>query len=545
MQQTHGKAQHVLWWGTLFVLMTVLTPTLSIAAPLSQVGLTTNVASPQPVNGTITLVATAVGGTAVQYRFRARTLVGTSTIWQELAPYSGTNTCNWQPTNAGVYYLEVWVKENGSAMTYEVSNSRRFDIIATAISITLDATPPSPQPVGSSITLRANGSGFTSPEFQFWLGTPQNGASAWTPLNAYSTSPTLVWKPTQAVTYQLKVSMRAAGQPASAIDSNEVTYMVRSLLGNEIGSTLGITKFLDNKAAAVSFTFDDGLQSQLDVAVPLLDTFGFKATFGIIAGATPNIDGEAPAYPFVGGSTGSWSSWVRIAGNGHEIANHTMTHQDLTTFFDPVILDREINVSALQIATKVGTAPLTFVFPYNHYTDYLADLALQHHIAIRSSNVIGYGNRLYTAGEMNAAVDNAIQHGEWMVPMLHGFAQGEYAFVDRWTFQAHLSYLAGQSAQVWVETYGGVSRYQQERDSAQMRISELDAHRLTFTLSTPMDPAIFNRPLTVLVATGGIAATTAQATVVETGQSLPTRVTPQGILVNVTPGSNRVRVQWQ
>ncbi len=512
--------------------------------PLSQVKLVTNLSSPQPVYNGITLIATATGGGAVQYRFAARTLVENIMVWQELSAYSAVNTCLWQPATAGTYYLEVWAREQGSLMEYEVSSSQRFDIYYSSLAVTLTTDLPSPQPVASTITLQAATVGALAPTFQFWQGIIQDGTVNWTPLNEFSPTPILAWQPGETGSYRLKVFMREAHDPTSIAVSEEIPYIIRERESNEIGNALAITKFLDNKAAAVSFTFDDGLQSQLNVAVPLLDAFGFKATFGIIAGATPNIDGETPPYPFGSNITGSWAGWRAIATRGHEIANHSLTHVRLMTVSDPVQLDQEFNGSADLITEQIGTAPLTFVFPYNHYNDRLASLALQHHIAIRDDE-IGYGNRLYTAGEMNAAVDNAIQHGEWMVPMLHGFAQGEYAFVDRWTFQAHLSYLAGQSAQVWVETYGGVSRYQQERDSAQMRISELDAHRLTFTLSTPMDPAIFNRPLTVLVATGGIAATTAQATVVETGQSLPTRVTPQGILVNVTPGSNRVRVQWQ
>jgi sialate O-acetylesterase len=38
-------------------------------------------------------------------------------------------------------------------------------------------------------------------------------------------------------------------------------------------------KWPDNKKAAVVFTYDDGLDCHLDVAVPQLDEFGFKGTF--------------------------------------------------------------------------------------------------------------------------------------------------------------------------------------------------------------------------------------------------------------------------
>ncbi len=39
--------------------------------------------------------------------------------------------------------------------------------------------------------------------------------------------------------------------------------------------------FWNGKKCAVVFTYDDALDSQLDIAIPLLDYLGFKATFFI------------------------------------------------------------------------------------------------------------------------------------------------------------------------------------------------------------------------------------------------------------------------
>ena len=45
-----------------------------------------------------------------------------------------------------------------------------------------------------------------------------------------------------------------------------------------------IARWHNDATAAVSFTFDDGLQCHRDKALPLLDAFGIKATFYVIAG---------------------------------------------------------------------------------------------------------------------------------------------------------------------------------------------------------------------------------------------------------------------
>jgi peptidoglycan/xylan/chitin deacetylase (PgdA/CDA1 family) len=64
--------------------------------------------------------------------------------------------------------------------------------------------------------------------------------------------------------------------------------------------------------AAVSLTYDDGLNSQLDNAVPELDRLGLKATFFL---TEQNIlEG------------GRLADWARVAREGHEVANHTVTH---------------------------------------------------------------------------------------------------------------------------------------------------------------------------------------------------------------------------
>ena len=62
--------------------------------------------------------------------------------------------------------------------------------------------------------------------------------------------------------------------------------------------------------AAVSLTYDDGLNSQLDNVVPELDRHDWKGTF------------------FLTEENAHWrrADWEALARAGHEVANHTMTH---------------------------------------------------------------------------------------------------------------------------------------------------------------------------------------------------------------------------
>ena len=67
---------------------------------------------------------------------------------------------------------------------------------------------------------------------------------------------------------------------------------------------------------AVSLTFDDGMRSQLETAIPLLDEHGLQATFYL----NPPCDGDEAAWREI------LAPWRAAAGRGHEIGNHSLTH---------------------------------------------------------------------------------------------------------------------------------------------------------------------------------------------------------------------------
>jgi len=62
--------------------------------------------------------------------------------------------------------------------------------------------------------------------------------------------------------------------------------------------------------AAVSLSYDDGLDSQIAYAAPALDSAGLKATFFLTK------DNVGPAL----------GDWRRLARSGHEIGDHTVSH---------------------------------------------------------------------------------------------------------------------------------------------------------------------------------------------------------------------------
>jgi peptidoglycan/xylan/chitin deacetylase (PgdA/CDA1 family) len=66
----------------------------------------------------------------------------------------------------------------------------------------------------------------------------------------------------------------------------------------------------DGRQAAIALTYDDGLRSQLDVAIPQLDRAGLKGTFF--------LNGTFAQEDLLG--------WRAAAAEGHELGNHTVFH---------------------------------------------------------------------------------------------------------------------------------------------------------------------------------------------------------------------------
>lgn len=65
--------------------------------------------------------------------------------------------------------------------------------------------------------------------------------------------------------------------------------------------------------AAISLSYDDALNSQLDHAIPALNKYGLKGTFYLQL-SSPTIDQRL-------------SDWRAAAKKGHELANHSLFHQ--------------------------------------------------------------------------------------------------------------------------------------------------------------------------------------------------------------------------
>jgi peptidoglycan/xylan/chitin deacetylase (PgdA/CDA1 family) len=128
-----------------------------------------------------------------------------------------------------------------------------------------------------------------------------------------------------------------------------------SSLGNKGKSYYASAEVIDtvNKSnKVVMINFDDGLKSQLIYAKPILDKYGFKASFFIICG---RVGTER--------SSMNWQDIAELKKNGMDIESHSMTHTNLNRLSTNA-LKFEIGGSKQCFANHGYNTPI-FGYPFN------------------------------------------------------------------------------------------------------------------------------------------------------------------------------------
>ena len=227
--------------------------------------------------------------------------------------------------------------------------------------------------------------------------------------------------------------------------------------------------------AALSLSFDDARESQLDVGVPLLAEHEARVTFYLTAN---DVGGRGDA-------------WKRTAAAGHELGNHTLVHPCSGNFpwararaLENYTLDRmrtELVEANRRIAAATGVTPVTFAYPCGQTFVGRADrvvsiVPLVHELFLAGrgwldegpndpafvdrAQLFGYPMDDVTFADLKPALDDAIERGQWLVLAGHDIGEGPGRQVTRVSMLRELlAYARAPSRGVWVDTVARVAEH--------------------------------------------------------------------------------------
>jgi peptidoglycan/xylan/chitin deacetylase (PgdA/CDA1 family) len=117
------------------------------------------------------------------------------------------------------------------------------------------------------------------------------------------------------------------------------------------------------RAECVVITFDDGFEDNHSVALPILERFGFRATFFL---ATALIGSSSTLDRYRGCCDGDammdWSQARELRARGHTVGGHGRRHVELAPL-PPDALREEVEGSARDIEREAGERPRVFCYP--------------------------------------------------------------------------------------------------------------------------------------------------------------------------------------
>lgn len=113
-------------------------------------------------------------------------------------------------------------------------------------------------------------------------------------------------------------------------------------------------------AQPVALSFDDGYADAFDAALPILQRYGFQATFYVVSGFVGQ-----PGYL-------NWEQLANMRDAGMEIGSHSIDHPSLTRLEAPEIT-RQVVQSRATLEQQLGIAVTSFCYPSGDYDGFVRE----------------------------------------------------------------------------------------------------------------------------------------------------------------------------
>lgn len=238
----------------------------------------------------------------------------------------------------------------------------------------------------------------------------------------------------------------------------------------------------DGKRVAVSLSFDDGRSSQLENGIPILNEYGIKATFFI---NPSNVSERLP-------------DWKMVLAEGHEIANHTLSHPCTGNFvwssdnaLEQLTLEdiaNELDGANQEIRRLFGVIPRTFAYPCGQkfvgmgsevksYVPLVAnkfiagrgwlDEAANDPVRCDLAQILGAELDGLSFPEVELQIEQARKNGHWLVFCGHDIGGPGRQTTLSVTLEALCRYSVDPANGVWIDTIERVATFIQTRRNSE------------------------------------------------------------------------------
>lgn len=255
--------------------------------------------------------------------------------------------------------------------------------------------------------------------------------------------------------------------------------------------TTRVAQWKDDKQAAFTLGFDDGIADQLDLVIPELQKRKMVATFYLNPGR-----GE---YKAVQGR------WEKAPETGVAVmGDHTMTHQGVKNAAHAEI---EIGQCADIVRSMTPGKPPTLVSfaqpgvgpgQWNITGEEYKQVLANHHLIDRG-DFRGHGAMFHVrnADEMVGLADIALAKGGVEYIVFHSIGPGTIPTPVP-IFMEFLDKLETRSDRVWLIDHISAYKYEQERKGAEAHVLESSNAHIRLELKSSADPQLFDYPLTLI-----------------------------------------------
>lgn len=129
-------------------------------------------------------------------------------------------------------------------------------------------------------------------------------------------------------------------------------------------TVLPLGEALERDERVVALTFDDGYAAVYEQALPLLASYGWRATVFAVSDYVGRDNAWPGQPPFVPpGRLLSWEALRELVSLGWEVGAHSRTHPDLTALGDDALAD-EILGGKARLEDQLGREVKVFAYPY-------------------------------------------------------------------------------------------------------------------------------------------------------------------------------------